>query len=58
MFYKVDIEVKILSEKEETEQIHIIYQLNFRNKQYLKVDSSNSSTGTTRSQRCREICVS
>jgi hypothetical protein len=38
--------------------IHIIYQLIFRNKQYTKIESSCASTSTTRSQKCREICVS
>lgn len=56
-FYNVDIEVQILSEKEEIDMVHVTYQLNFRNRQYSKIESSNSSTATSRSQKCREICV-
>ena len=37
--------------------VHAVYQLIFRNKKYSNVASSNSSTGTTRSQKCKEICV-
>jgi hypothetical protein len=38
--------------------IHAIYQLTFRNKKYSKIDGSVSSTGTSKSQKCKEICVS
>jgi hypothetical protein len=37
--------------------IHATYQLTFRNKKYSKIDGSVSSTGTSRSQKCKEICV-
>ena len=37
--------------------LHVTYQLNFLNKQYSKIDSSTSSTGTSRSKKCQEICV-
>jgi len=56
-FYKVDIDVKLLTEKEELDMIHATYQLTFRNKKYSKIDGSVSSTGTSRSQKCKEICV-
>ena len=38
--------------------VHATYQLTFRNKKYSKIDGPVSSTLTSRSQKCKEICVS
>jgi hypothetical protein len=37
--------------------MHVVYQLSFQNKHYLKVQGSSCSTVTTKSARCRQICT-
>jgi guanylate cyclase len=56
LFYKIDIEIDIISEELEAEMIHVVYQLKFKNAQYLKIDASVTSSSTTKSAKCRDIC--
>ncbi len=46
----------IISENIETDMLHVIYQLTFSNKKYSRIEGSISSTCTTKSTKCREIC--
>ena len=55
VFYKTNILVEIISEKEENDLVHVILRLKFQNKDYY-VKESGSST-TTRSLKCQEICT-
>ncbi len=36
--------------------MHVIYQLTFINRKYSRIEGSTSSTGTTKSAKCRQIC--
>jgi guanylate cyclase len=40
LFYNIDVEIEVLSEKQEMELTHVVFQLNFENAQFKKISTT------------------
>ena len=51
----MDLKIEIISEKVETDLMHVVYQLHFENRQFAKIQASSSSNASALSAKGKAI---